>query len=360
MSRQPASFITIQYLRGLAALLVVWLHATTMTVFADKGFWHFGRAGVDIFFVISGFIMWTATANAPRSPTAFWRLRILRVVPLYWFFTLVFVAALLIDRTAVFNARSIDMVFLIRSLFFVPTVDPSIGTTTPMLAPGWTLNFEMFFYFVFGASLLLSNLRLRAAAVLGIFIGLNIAGHVVRIDSPIWSFYTNPMLLEFCLGLLIALNVQRIASMPTWLGALFILLAGGLFVINSIRSPDGADIFSGFGAGLIVTGCLAFERFASRRALPIAKFLGDASYSIYLAHPFAQRAVFLVVAKAMGSAILLEWYRSYIAFAFIVGAIGGSITYVLIEKPFLRMAKSTLLKKRNDRPPPHEIPQAAE
>lgn len=356
MSRQPASFITIQYLRGLAALLVVWFHATMMTAFAEKEFWHCGRFGVDIFFVISGFIMWTTTAHTPRSPTNFWLARILRVVPLYWLFTFIFVLALLIDPEAVLNPRSIDIVFLARSLLFIPATDPSIGTITPMLSVGWTLNFEMFFYVVFGAALLLSNARLRAAAILGTFIALSTAGYLVQIDSPIWYTYTNPMLLEFGCGILIALSVHRIEKNPAWLGATLIMLSLILFTISSIRSPVASDIFSGIGAAFAVTGCLGLERFVKQRPLRAVKFLGDASYSIYLAHPFAQRAAFLIAAKVMGSAILLEWYRSYIAFAFIVGAVGGSITYVLIEKSFLKFARKT----KSERSPPHEIPQAAE
>jgi exopolysaccharide production protein ExoZ len=339
MSERPEQFVTIQYLRGVAALLVVWLHATAMTAFAGKDFAQFGRVGVDIFFVISGFIMWTTT-SAGRRPTDFWRARIIRIVPLYWLFTLVFIAGMAFTPGVIFNSRSFDLTFLLRSLLFIPTKDPSLGTITPVYAPGWTLNFEMFFYFVFGWALLIASRRARAATILGVFLTLNLAGYLFNVDSPIWSFYTHPMLLEFCFGIVIALNVDRIERQSGWFGALLIVAAMACFAANTVRTPDGPDIFSGAGAVLVVAGVLTLERLARRRIIPIAKFLGDASYSMYLAHPFAQRAVFIVLGKILGGAILLEWYRSYICFAFVVGAVGGALSFWLLEKPLLKIART--------------------
>ena len=91
--------VAIQYLRALAASLVAFHHAVGIPVFADYTT-HFGTVGVDLFFVISGFIMWTTTERSDRGPVQFWLARIVRVVPLYWIFTTLYVAAALITPEA--------------------------------------------------------------------------------------------------------------------------------------------------------------------------------------------------------------------------------------------------------------------
>ena len=85
--------LPIQYLRGIAAILVVWFHATIQvdgvsTYFSSS----FGASGVDLFFVISGFIMVVTTAGKDVTPQRFFVLRIIRVVPLYWLATLAGIA----------------------------------------------------------------------------------------------------------------------------------------------------------------------------------------------------------------------------------------------------------------------------
>jgi len=128
-------FVGLQYLRAYAALLVVFFHAA---VNAQSGF-IVGEAGVDIFFVLSGFLMWRIT-NEQTAALAFLRNRIRRIVPVYW------IASLLVFVLAELGLTSrivADLGHLLASLFFIPYKGP--GGVYPILIVGWTLNYEMFF-----------------------------------------------------------------------------------------------------------------------------------------------------------------------------------------------------------------------
>ena len=124
------------------------------TIFAD-GFWLFGQAGVDIFFVISGFIMWVTTHDRPTTPLRFMTNRIVRIVPLYWLITLA-VAAMAFAVPSLFRGVVLTPEHVIKSLLFIPHYYPGMPTRVwPLLLPGWTLNYEMVFYLVFAIALLL-------------------------------------------------------------------------------------------------------------------------------------------------------------------------------------------------------------
>ena len=130
---------SIQVLRFFAAFSVMMVH---LPVF------EFGIWGVDIFFVISGFIMMYVTENNEKF---FLLKRIFRIVPLYWILTLgVFALAIFVPD--VLNNTTANIVHLIKSLFFIPFDKNGTGHF-PILFLGWTLNFEVIFYFLFSLSL---------------------------------------------------------------------------------------------------------------------------------------------------------------------------------------------------------------
>jgi exopolysaccharide production protein ExoZ len=133
-------FRSIQYLRAFAALSVLLFHITQrgshgVTV---------GAAGVDVFFVISGFIMATITNARVITPFEFLRDRLVRIAPAYWIVTLflVLLAAAVPLSFPTFTAPAYHLLF---SLAFIPHTDP-LGGSFPVLVPSWTLNYEMFFY----------------------------------------------------------------------------------------------------------------------------------------------------------------------------------------------------------------------
>ncbi|OTA19619.1 acyltransferase [Xenorhabdus beddingii] len=125
----------IEIMRFIAASAVVCVHIPTIEI---------GHWGVDVFFIISGFVMMASTKNSGEN---FFIKRIIRVAPIYWLFTLgVFMIALIAPK--LLNNTTPDFINLFKSILFIPFDKNGIGHF-PILFVGWTLNYEMFFYFLF-------------------------------------------------------------------------------------------------------------------------------------------------------------------------------------------------------------------
>lgn len=138
-------FLTIQYLRGLAAALVLASHALLYPlVEPDLGFGRLGWLGVILFFVISGFIMVTVTGESRFSARDFLRRRFIRVVPMYWAATLI-AALLALAVPHLFKTTVYDTGEVVLSLLFIPFYNPASGGIHPLYKLGWTLNYEVFF-----------------------------------------------------------------------------------------------------------------------------------------------------------------------------------------------------------------------
>jgi exopolysaccharide production protein ExoZ len=154
LSDAKQRILSIQYLRASAALMVVFHHARDQ--FADfPAPFHTspGKAGVDLFFVISGFVMVFVTSIRERSPRQFLESRATRIVPIYWFYTLVCFALLCI-APRLFTANEASARHLIFSLLFVPHASfATVGLLSPLVKLGWTLNYEVFFYIVLTAAM---------------------------------------------------------------------------------------------------------------------------------------------------------------------------------------------------------------
>ena len=290
-SPSPRSHVIlpIQYLRGVAALAVVWHHAAGqiagMSAFVP---WDFGTSGVDLFFVISGFIMVVTTGGDRVRPTEFWRRRIVRVVPLYWFLTLVMTAIAWL-APQLFKTLKITPSTLLQSLLFVPHFSQSFPTSVwPLLVPGWTLNFEMFFYAVFGALLVLpAGTRLRSlVAILVFLVAIGLAFGPFQ-GAPAQT-YTHPMLLEFAVGAVIGgWWLSGRGTVPA-AASLALLSVGAVLLV--LRDHEPLDVgMQILGAGLVVVGALS-GRFAAWRNATL-QALGDSSYSLYLTHLFTLGAL---------------------------------------------------------------------
>jgi exopolysaccharide production protein ExoZ len=274
----------IQFLRAVAALMVVWHHAREQlpnlkTFFPAES----GNSGVDLFFVISGFIMVVTTSKKPVNARDFLLRRIVRVVPLYWLLTL---SVVVLGTLAPQLLRSTDISapHVLQSLLFIPHFSPShLGTTWPVLVPGWTLNYEMYFYALFAATLFL-NSRYRVAALTSLLGGLVGLGLLLGSSKdPIVATYTSPLLVEFLVGAVLGrLWVVGHVMKSTWPTVLSVI-AG--FALLLWRNAPYAPVAQILGSGLVVAGALnpRFSEWRNRLML----MLGDASYSIYLTHLFA-------------------------------------------------------------------------
>jgi len=190
--------LPIQYLRAFAAMSVVWLHAIEQMPGAGATFdLHFGASGVDVFFVISGFIMLATTRGRDTTAAGFLVRRLLRVAPLYWLATLAMLAGSLLAPAA-FHTLRYSAATVVESLLFIPHWSLAFpGNAWPVLVPGWTLNYEMFFYVLFALSLALPA-RWRLAGLAAAIGTLAATGYLAGpFANPVAATYTSRLLLEF-------------------------------------------------------------------------------------------------------------------------------------------------------------------
>ncbi|HEX9955466.1 MAG TPA: acyltransferase [Allosphingosinicella sp.] len=310
---QQPKLASLQYLRAFAALGVVAFHAANAAGYAFPD----GAYGVDIFFVISGFVMVWISSAATR-PHDFLSGRIRRIVPLYWVVTFAWIAAISLSLG--------DFPFgpggLASSFLFIPYGAAGEGRHYfPIVQVGWTLNYEMMFYAVFAATLLLRR-SFQLLALSAVFIALVTAGLVLKPLSAPWEFWTNPILLHFLAGAWLAASFRpEQAGVQRWL-ACCVLIA--LFLLEPpLRT-----------ALLLVAAALVAD-FASRmpKFAPLLR-TGDASYALYLWHPLAIAGLMALIADSAAPPWLI--FVACIAVSLIAGFIG----HRLVEQPLLRLWKS--------------------
>ncbi len=332
-----AGIDNIQTLRAVAALLVVFVHLDVLL--RPLGVEPFGHGGVDLFFIISGFIMVHATRARPTTPVAFLANRIVRIAPIYWFITLA-VYAVALAEPSLLQATSSDPEQLLKSILFIP-FQKSNGLAQPVLFVGWTLNYEMFFYAIFAVGLTLPR-RAFGFAVVASFISLLVVfGCIARPEATVAGFYTRPIILEFvagmCLGALgSAARVESVNQRRLVLGACLAGLLALAFV--PLAFPDVSHLLTqGLPSLLLVAGAIVLHNSGVTVGGRWLLLLGDASYSIYLTHPFvtrlAQKAGPLVGLTPAPAATL-------IAGTLVAVCVVGVVTHLGLERPMTRWAKS--------------------
>ena len=331
-ARPPERFGHLQQLRAIAALMVVLHHARIPSY---PSWWGegFGTLGVDIFFVISGFVIYWVT----RRETSFRRYllrRIVRVVPLYWILTVVLAAAVLLVPQ-LFKQTVFDLWHFLQSLAFVPAFNPSRpGEIRPLLIPGWTLNYEFFFYVSFGLVFFLcARLPSRLMLFSAMLVALVLAGRVFAPVNPIALTYTSPMLLEFLAGIWIGVWINRGAGLPGKHAAWACLFVGWLCLLFEPLLPGWGALA---GSALVVLGAVALER-ASPIKSRIVEFLGDASYSIYLTHVLTLGALRLAWLRVPALNGMPFEPAVFMLVGIVLSAAVGTLIYVALERPVLRM-----------------------
>ncbi len=324
---QDQRIYSLQALRFVAALMVLHMHAV-QRAFEDTGssgmfgygFGIVGRAGVDIFFVISGAII--ARSAPTHTPSAFVRGRLIRILPLYLFWC--------IPSLLVAAARGIGWRELLATALWPATDRMSLS----VLPVAWTLSFEMLFYAA--AALVLIDRRWLWG-----LLTLYLAAFALRPLGPPLQFLGNPIILEFLAG---AALTYLPALSWAWLGipvGFLVLVLGGIFMW-----PPHGDIIS-FLEGrealirLLVLGIpsvlIVFGTMQIRLSRGVLSYLGDASYSLYLSHS----TIMLIIAAG------LRWAPFHVpADLVIVGGVTLSVVfgwrcYELIEKPLLSFFRRT-------------------
>lgn len=287
----------IQLLRALAAYGVVIFHLSWLNPHLLRPVGNVVVHGIDLFFVISGFIMVYIARRDEPTPGAFMRNRVIRIVPLYWALTIA-LFALALAGPGLLGAQRGDWGGLVKSLFFIGYLNTD-GVVMPLVFPGWTLNYEMLFYALFAVSLLIRGMGARIAAVSGVLLVLVILGALLRVEDPVGRFYTSPRLLEFAMGMGLGLIHPRIkGSKGVGIAA---CAAGAAFITATELSWGGPwqPLAMGLGSALILYGALALEAGGIAIRNRFVLLLGAASYSLYLTHAFVM-VPFTLVARKLG------------------------------------------------------------
>ncbi len=277
----------IELLRALAATLVLFAHVSEEILASggSGGFYEYFRAigssGVDLFFVISGFVITTSFWNKPRNSWAFFRARVRRVVPAYWILTtLVIVALLLALRFGIPTALPRPtLATSIESYFFV---SKDFGHQYPVLAQGWTLEYEMLFYVVFTLAIFarkrIALIASIAVLVLGLVLGYGwlVSEFVMGVGVAAICFHREGKLAKPVLWLLLAVGVAALA------------------LSRFYPDPSGWRVLAwGVPAVAILFACVRLPQLRSRLVLTA----GRISYPVYLIQWFVNPVVCLVAVR---------------------------------------------------------------
>ena len=231
-------FDSIQALRGLAALFVVFQHVR---------FLNFGAFGVDIFFCISGFMIMFTTE---KSTKYFFRKRLVRILPLYYLMTLGTYLLLLLFPS-MFQQTRHDFSYLVKSLLFIP-FDIGSGAIQPLVRIGWTINCEMLFYLLFFIAFHISMKYrgLICSAFLVILVGMvqifapaisSWQSPIGNVLSPFLIFYGDPVMLEFLFGILAYYLLRYLYRRHTLHPVSRTVILGNLLSACLLYAPDQCD-----------------------------------------------------------------------------------------------------------------------
>jgi peptidoglycan/LPS O-acetylase OafA/YrhL len=302
---------TLEALRGIAAMLVVMYHLQDIFqaragIIPFAGIFHAGNRGVDLFFVLSGFIIATAHAHdigVPGRTAAYLYKRACRVYPSVWILTTLAAVTYASSFGGSGKAGKLEFWHVAASALLVPQRETALVNVT------WTLTYEVFFYGLF--ALLIARRRIgvtllvvwqggAALAAAGLFHpGEWLAGH-----------YLEPVCLEFGIGMACARLVAQgsVRMRCAWLQFGLLALGAGLFAgglaYEAFHAPLGIKwaqvLVYGTGAGAMIVGLTLLERAARVSAPAPLVWLGGISYALYLVH-------YSVITLAAATLLRLRW-----------------------------------------------------
>jgi exopolysaccharide production protein ExoZ len=338
----------VQILRALAAVAVVSLHYTGQIGLYDhagqpwllrSGISLVGASGVDIFFVISGFIMYYTkkeSAGGGSTSLSFLKRRAIRILPAYWFWNSLALVILLLHlgyTSHVYNAPSLALTYLL-----VPSwMDGHWGL---LLTPGWTLSYEAYFYLLFALGIALAPHRLLATYTALVIGSLWVLSQFGLISARLGHISGDPLVFEFLYGVLIAHAMSR------WSGSIpalarqrlgYLLLALGMAgFISTIFLPSAVGhraLAWGMPAAALVAGAVLTHipaLYQSRLLL----LIGDASYSIYLSHHLPM----MLLARCLKKGWFASVPPDLLALVAVIATVGiGMAGYFMIERPVITM-----------------------
>lgn len=352
-SSNPTLF-SIQALRAAAAAMVVIFHQVNAErVYGGGttilgGWAHLGYAGVDVFFVISGFIMATVTAGRFGSPGGaidFLAKRAIRIYPLYWLCTAAILAVLFLRPGALDPALSDKSV--LGSLLLLP-LDGG-----PLLAVGWTLTYELYFYILTAMALAMASER-RVPALVAVWATALAAAQMLPVQGPWLSLIASPLGFEFIAGVVVGLYWRRLsigASVSLLIASLvWLLIACGLLVDTPDRGQAAGVRALAFGPpSMLIVGALARLELAGKVHVPrFLAAMGNASYALYLTHVFVLSISGRIFAGLGITGSVAGNYAFFVA-TFAATCVVALLVHHLVERPLMRFGGFAWTKLRDSR-----------
>jgi exopolysaccharide production protein ExoZ len=354
----------LQMLRAVAVILVIWFHlGQHLDAHHLSALPGFNVFGIDIFFVISGFILSLIVLRERRSPgrTVTWdflKRRFIRIYPIYWVVALLVLARM--AHAGVLMQGNYWSAFFLLPSFVSPVGDFIIGYS-------WTMMFELFFYALLSL-ILLRTVRWAIPALIGLLGGLVAIGLLCDIRHPVWIVASNPILLEFVFGAVLALLYARVGArrrIGMALTGLGVCASCWFALHNPSTAATGAQLILadegvflrvatwGVCALLLVAGIVFWSPPMHKPLARLWLQLGNASYSTYvlsaLVMEFATRAYFHV--RSVEASLLSR--TTYEVSLTVLTLAAGYACYAVVEKPLLRMLHNRLLhEKKTPTPSP--------
>ena len=348
-TRLPKNIGQIQFLRGLAALFVAMahLHAVELKLGGEIlfGNWALGGfGGVDLFFVISGFVMVRSNFNSTPTPqyvSKFWALRAIRIYPLWWLVMGAIFVVYTIHPDWVYQSHK-ETPDILKSFLLIPQA------TLPLHAVGWTLIHELWFYIVFGF-ILFAPKKLMPAFLVGWALLVAFASLANQNPTPFLAIAIHPLTLEFIMGAGVAIIIKNHKERPY--GDVAAILGAVLLFFSFARVAGFAqDFFAlkwdrvfyfGLPSAILLYGMVVLELDGFKAKKPLIK-LGDWSYALYLIHVPIFAATGRIFARFSREGLLDNFL--FCAIAFVAAIIASAILHIMFEKPILKLAHK-LLKK---------------
>ena len=346
---------SIQLMRGIACILVALMHITRTFNETYGGhllgnIFNFGGCGVDIFFVLSGFIITYSNQNyigKTENTVTFLKKRAIRIFPIYWIIVIFFLSLQLLFPSFYKTQFHFSLGNLLYTFFLLPNHQMINGVS-------WSLTNELFFYFIFSFAFLIPKVK-HTFLLLGCYLSVLIVFNLIPFHSfPAFnrSGFTTlvlfPMNIEFLLGILVVIFLKRF---PLKWCRPFIFTAIGLFIISATLYNFNQGFFQnnfnrvlvfGVPSFLLILGIVKYELVLNINLHNFLLQIGNASYSIYLIHLPIVVAFFKVIKKLpinnhlplVGLSCLL----------LIMVCLVGMALYKYIESPVIRLLNNRWVK----------------
>lgn len=356
MQEKRINFQLIQLLRGIASIIVVLLHITInySDIFHQtflNNIFKFGGSGVDIFFVLSGFIITYSNLQYIGDPSAlgkFLKRRFIRIFPIYWIVISVFLT-LQLTLPAFYKVHfDTGWANVLQTYFLLPGHIMLNGVS-------WSLTNELFFYLLFAIALIIPNKMYSFSLLVAYFVFLLV--HALTVPAlenanQYKEVFMFPMNIEFLMGVLIAIYFTKMAKqyiIPTLLVGILLYFVGAFLndqaievVSNTSNQTLNRVLLFGFPAFLIILSIVKLEMSRVVKVPRLFLELGNASYSIYLVHLPLIVAFFKVISKFhLNNAPVLLLCSCAI---FVLVCLAGIFIYHTIEAPLIRRLNRLLIK----------------